>query len=136
MAAIAELRLGVAGLRHGVPENDLSDIETDVAVRVHGSSEPRRGGGEVPLALGPIAVELRVRQMDRISFDGIDGGERSLDIAGHTEVVAVDVKRMWDAELVHRAREGTQDRARRDAVPRADRKSTRLNSSHIPLSRM
>ena len=71
----------------------------------------------MPLALGPVAVELGVRQMERISFDGIDGGERGLDVAGHTEVVAVDVKRMRDAELVHRARERAQDRTRRDAVP-------------------
>ena len=44
LAAIAELCLGIAGLRHGVAEHDLSDIEADIAFRVHGGSEPSRGG--------------------------------------------------------------------------------------------
>ncbi len=81
MAAVAELRLRVAGLGHGWPEDELADIDADVAVAIDGVGNARCRRGEAALALGAVAVELDMRQMDREAFGRIDRRQCRLDIA-------------------------------------------------------
>lgn len=51
------------------------------------------------VALGAVAVELRVSEVKRKSLRRRDGSERGIDVAGDAEIVAVDVQRMRHAEL-------------------------------------
>ena len=54
--------------------------------------------------------------MQAQAFRGADGGERRFDIAGNAEIAAMDVQRMGDAELLHRAGERQDDLPRRHVV--------------------
>ena len=68
------------------------------------------------VAFRAVAQELGVRHVHAEAFGGAHRGQRRLDIAGDAEIAAVDVQRMGDAELLHRARERLDDLARRHVV--------------------
>ena len=103
-STVAVLRHGVAGGGDGLAEHDLADIDAEVGIAVDRLGDLRRPGGEFPVALGAIAVELHMGEMQRQALRRLDGRQRRLDVARHAQMVAVDMQRMGDAEIVHRAR--------------------------------
>ena len=113
---IAVLRHGVARSGDGLAEHDLADVEADMGIGVDRLGDAAAPGGEMPVALGAVAVELHMGEMQGRAFRRLDGRERGLDIAGNAQLVAVDMQRMGDAQLAHRAREGGHDAPRRHAV--------------------
>src|SRR5215472_12186996 len=115
-AVVAILRHGVAGCGHGLPEHDLADIEADMGSAVDRLGDARGTGGEMPVALGAVAVELHMSEMERGALRCADGRQRSLDIAGNAQLVAVDVERMGDTQLAHRAGKRGDDAPRRHAI--------------------
>ena len=76
----------------------------------------RRAGGEVAVALGAVAVELDVRQVERQALRGADGGERRLHVAGHAEIGGMHVQGVGEPKLLHGAREGENDLPRGHVV--------------------
>ena len=77
-----------------------------------------RRGRELALALGAVAVELDVREMDRHAFGGLHGGERRCHVAGHAEIAGMDMQRMRYREFMQRTRQRRKNRARGHAVMR------------------
>ena len=92
----------VAGHARGVAEHDLADVDGEVRVRVDVLGELRHFAVErvfVAFAAA-VAVELDVREVGAVAFEGLHGGERRVPVAGHAEVVAVDVDGVRQAEVV------------------------------------
>ena len=79
-----------------------TSIET-LGERSTASAMRSGAGGELALALGAVAVELHVGEMDRPAFGGLDRRQRAVDVARHAEVAGVHVQRMRHAQLVHGA---------------------------------
>ena len=125
-AAVAVLHHGVAGGGDGLAEHDLADIDADMLVAVHGLGDLGRARRELAVALGAVAVELHVGEVQRHALARAHGLQGGLEIAGHAQIVAVEMQRMDDAQLVHGARQGGDDAARRDAVVRAGRVQAEL----------
>ena len=70
----------------------------------------------MPVPFGAVAQELGMRHVQAQAFRGADRGERRFDIAGNAEIAAMDVQRMGDAKLLHRAGERLDDLPRRYVV--------------------
>jgi hypothetical protein len=76
-----------------------------------------------------VAVELDVGEVDRQTPGGVHGGERGVHVAGHAEVAGVHVQRKRHREIVQRARQRGEDRARRHPV-------MRVRFIHVELARI
>ena len=61
-----------------------------------------------------VAVELDVRDVAAVAFEGLHRFERRRPVAGHAEVVAVDVHRVRQPQLVGRLGDAADDLPRRD----------------------
>ena len=61
---IAVLRHGVAGSGDGLAEHDLADVQADMGIGVDRLGDAGGPGGEMPVALGAIAVELHMGEME------------------------------------------------------------------------
>ena len=70
----------------------------------------------MPVPFGAVAQELRMRHVQAQAFRGAHRRERRFDVAGNAEIAAMDVQRMGDAELLHRAGERLDDLPRRHVV--------------------
>ena len=78
--------------------------------------EPGRGGREAAFSLGSVAVELQMREMNGQTIERRDRFERGLDVARKSQIVAMEVKRVRDAEFPHRLPQRAHDLARGHAV--------------------
>ena len=81
-----------------------------------------------------VAVELDVRQVAAVAFERLHRFERRRPVAGHAEVVAVDVDRVRQAEFVGRLGDAADDLPRRDVevVDRARRGRERCRLLLLP----
>ncbi len=70
-----------------------------------------------------VAVELDVRDVAAMSFERLHRFERGAPVAGHAQVVAVDVHRVRQTQLVHRRGHTANDLSRRHVE--ANRRSGR-----------
>ena len=66
------------------------------------SASRARGGGEAALALRAVAIELQMREMQRLAFGRFDGRGSGVGAARQAEIVAMDVQRMRHAERLDR----------------------------------
>ena len=77
---------------------------------------PRRSGRfgahRAPV-VAAVGVELQVRQVRAVPFQDLHGFERGRDVARDAEVVAVEVERMRQPQLVDDPREAGDDLRRR-----------------------
>ncbi len=91
----------VAGHARRLAEQHLADVDGDVRVRVDVVGQRRDLAVErVLVALAAaVAVELDVRDVAAVAFEGLHRFERRRPVAGHAEVVAVDVDRVRQAQL-------------------------------------
>ena len=115
-SARGELPQYVGGDRHRLPEHHLADIDGDGLRGVDGFGELRGGGGEALRTLLAVAVELKMRQMQRQAFRRGDRRERGFEVPGQPEIVAVNMQRMRHADLMHRLLQRLDDRAAGHAV--------------------
>ena len=92
----------VAGHRGGFAEYDLADIHRDVGVAVDVLRELRHFAAEGSLVVRPsaVAVELDVREVAAVSFDGPHRFERRRPVAGDAELIAVDVRGVRQLQFI------------------------------------
>ena len=97
-------------------EHHLADVDRDVLVRVDVLGQRQRLAVERVLVAfaAAVAVELDVRDVGAVAFEGLHRFERRLPVAGHAEVVAVDVHGMRQAKLGRRLGDAADDLPRRD----------------------
>ena len=77
--------------------------------------ELRRARARPPARLAAVGVELEVREVRAAALERAQRVERRAPVARDAEVVAVDVDRVRQAELVHRAGDRVEHLPRRDA---------------------
>ena len=118
LTARGELPQHVGRNRHRLPEHHLPDVDGDVLCRVDRFGELRRGGGKALRALLAVAVELKMRQMQRQVLRRGDRRQRRFEVSRQAEIVAVDMQRMRHAGLVDRLLQRLDDRAACHAVVR------------------
>ena len=116
VAAVAVLRHAVAGGGDGLAEQDLPHVGGDVPSPVDGFRDARSAGRKLAVAFGSVAVELDVREMDGPAVGRVHSRQRGIHVSGHAQVGCVHVQRVRYAQLVQRARQRSENGARRDAV--------------------
>ena len=112
----ATLRHGVGRCGHRLPEHHLPDVDRQGRRPVHRLRQRRGAGGEFAVAHIVVAVELDVCHVHRQPRRRLDGVQRRGDVAGDAQVAAMDMQRMGQPQLVHRAGQNGQNGARSDAV--------------------
>ena len=115
-----ELPQHVGRDRHRLPEHHLPNVDGDVLRGVDRFGELRRGGGKALRAFFAVAVELKMRQMQRQVLRRGDRRQRGFEVSGQAEIVAVNMQGMRHAGLVDRLLQRLDDRATRHAVIRND----------------
>ena len=116
--AIAMLRHVVARRSDRLAEHDLSDICSDVAVRIDRLGDLRRTGGKLAVALRTVTVKLDMRKMHRQSFDSLDRRQRRIHIPGHAQVASMHMQRMRNAKVMNRLRQHFENLPGRNRVKR------------------
>ena len=115
MQVVAER--AVAGHGGRFAEHHLADVDREVRVPVDivGQSGTRLVKRRLVVGAAAVAVKLNVRDVAAVPFQGLHRVERGRPVAGHAEVVAVDM---------HRVRQGAVRRRRgrslADDLPRGD----------------
>ena len=116
LTAGGELPQHVGRDRHRLAEHHLPDVDGHILGCVDRFGELRRGGGKALRTLLAVAVELKMRQMQRQVLRRGDRRERGFEVSGQAKIVAVDMQRMRHAGFVHRLLQRLDDRATRHAV--------------------
>ena len=105
----------VSGHRRRRPEHHLADVGADLRVRAEVLGELRRPRTRSPAGLSAVGVELEVGEVGAAAVERAQRVERRAVVTGHAEVVAVDVHRVRQPELVDRGRDRLDHAPRRDA---------------------
>ena len=113
-----ELSQHVGRNRHRLSEHHLPDVDGHILGCVDRFGELGRGGGKALRAFLAVAVELKMRQMQRQVLRSGDRCQRSFEVSGKSKIVAVDMQGMWHAGLVDRLLQRLDDRATRHTVIR------------------
>ena len=106
----------VGGDRHRVAEQHGASIGGEVRLPVKGFGQPRRLGAHCAPVIAAIGVELQMREMGPPALEHIHGFQRRRHVPGHAQVVAVQVKRMRQLQLVNHRRQAADDVRRRDTL--------------------
>ena len=92
---------------------------------------------EARVALTPAGVRELVKNGHKVIIEtdaGVGSAISNADYIAQGAEIAPDAKSVWDAaEMIMKVKEPLPSEY---PLMKKDRKSTRLNSSHIPLSRM
>ena len=94
----------------------INDIQGQIRMSLDSLGDPVGSRGETPFALGSVAMELDMGQVDGLPFRGVDGGEGGADVARNAEVARMHVQGMRHAQVCQGAAQPADHLPRRDPV--------------------
>ena len=111
----------VGGDRDGVAEQDGAGVAVRLGWALKYSAIcDRLGAHRVPV-VAAVGVELQVGHVGAVAFEHLHGFERGGDVARRAEVVAVQVQRVRQAQLIDDLGQAGDDLRRRDLAVAGDR---------------
>ena len=121
--------------RHRVAEEHGARIGRQIPVRAERVRDARRLGAHAAPVVAAVRMELQMREVRSMALQHLHRLDRRLEVAGDAEVVAVQVDRMRQMEIVGDGREVRDDHRRRHPVVAFDRRVQRVRVL-APLPRL